>query len=144
MRDQWDNRGMVPDLSRLPPEIRATFTQPISLRPDERYTAFVIYANTPGLFHPNARLNVARFKKEAEGSSAINVNDGFELDIRDTTGRVNLATAVISKENFEPLLAGMIRIYREMGGDVDAIIAKSLEVRRSEAVTDYFEENNDE
>lgn len=140
----WDNSGLRPDLSRLPAYIREGMHQPIPVRPDECNAVFVIFPNVQGLNHPNARCNVAPFKKGDE-NSAISVESGIQIDMNDFTGRTPLASMILDKNKLPGFLTGLLRIYAGLGGDVTALIATTGDSRPEvPAAHIYFEEPRDE
>jgi hypothetical protein len=143
MTDYWDNSGLAPNLSKLPLHIREGMTTPIPIRPDEVNAALMIYKQTPGLNHPNARCNVTSFRRD--GSSGISIDLGAQIDFSDFTGRIALATAVISKDVLPKVIEGLLRAYMGFGGDLDAVIASAKGERQQgpEAIA-FFEERNDE
>jgi len=141
-KNMWDNTGIQPDLMKLPLHIREGMTQHIPHRPDECNAAFMIFRQTPGLNHPNARCNVTTFRKEA--NSAISINGGAQVDFTDFSGRLALATAVIDQSNLGSVIASLIRVYTGMGGDIHPVLDAANVVRLKEEKVAFFEERNDE
>lgn len=141
-KDMWDNTGMQPDLMKLPLHIREGMTQHIPHRPDECNAAFMIFKQTPGLNHPNARCNITTFVKTA--GSAISLNGGAQLDFTDFTGRLALATAVIDHSRLGAVIASLIRVFTNMGGDMEPVLTAANVVRVKEDKVAFFEERNDE
>lgn len=142
MTDYWDNTGIQPNLAKLPLHIREGMTQHIPHRPDECNAAFMIFKQTPGLNHPNARVNVVRFKRET--NSSISIESGIQLDFTDFTGRIALATAIVDQQFFGRMLTGLIRAFIAAGGDLDSVLEASNAVRLKAEKVAYFEERNDE
>lgn len=143
MTEYWDNSGLAPNLSKLPLHIREGMTTSIPIRPDEFNAALMIFKQTPGLNHPNARCNVTTFRQE--GSSGISITSGAQVDFADFTGRLALATAVVGMENMPGLIEGLLRVFKNLGGDIDTVVAAAKSTRQqSNEATAYFEERNDE
>lgn len=142
-REIWDNTGIVPDLMKLPLHVREGMTQTIPHRPDECHAAFMIFRQTPGLNHPNARLNATLFRK-GETNSAISIASGAQLDFTDFTGRIALATAIVDQAILGNVIASLIRTYTTLGGDIQPVLDAAHVVRIKEEKTAFFEERNDE
>jgi len=142
MTDYWDNTGGNANLAKLPLHVREGMTQHIPHRQDECNASFMIFRQTPGLNHPNARCNVVAFKKEP--NSSISINSGIQLDFTDFTGRLALATAIVDQQFFGRMLTGMIRAFISAGGDLDAVLQASNVVRLKAENVAYFEEPADD
>jgi hypothetical protein len=138
----WDNSNFRPDLSRLPREIRENLSAPTPLRPEEGYATVILFQRTPALNHPNARCNASLYRNEE--NALVNVPIGAQLDFADYTGRIPLATVVLGKDVLEKTLSSMLRVYTQMGGNVEDVIAASKRDVYTEASVIYAEERSDE
>jgi hypothetical protein len=102
------------------------------------------FQQTPGLNHPNARMNVSLYRK-AETNSAISIADGAQLDFLDFTGRLALATTIVDKTYLSAVIASMLQVYAQLGGDVQAVFRAADVVREAEDTpVAFFEERSDD
>jgi hypothetical protein len=113
-RDGWDWNGIGPNLSKLPPHLRDNFSGDIPLRPGEVRGRVIIFKKTPGLIHPNGRILVSHYHKDA--ACPIGRPDGAQVDMTDFTGRAALATFLLEKQQVPAILAGLVHSFLAMGG----------------------------
>lgn len=134
----WDNSGNAPNLSRLPLEVREGMTRPIPMRTDEVYAAVMIFKQSPGLNHPNGRCHVSPYR--TTHNAVVSMDKGIQLDFTEFSGKLALATVVIDVNTAEPFISNMLRAYKELGGDVNAAVARSGTIREVVEHTAYFED----
>jgi len=120
MSNPWDF-GARPNLSKLPAQVKEQMSQPIPLRPEEALGRLMVFRNTSGLNHPNARFLVTSFREGIDNYSGT--PDGAQLDVMDFSGRIPLSSMILPKETVESLLVGLTRCYLEMGGTGEALDA---------------------
>jgi len=138
----WDNSGGMPNLSRLPLEIRAGLSQSIPIRPDECHAAVMIFQQSKGLNHPNGRCNVACYVKQ--DNAVVNMEKGLQLDFSEFSGRLPLATAVIDTAYAPAFIAGLLRAYCTLGGDMREVIDLAQAARTPEERLVFFEDRDNE
>jgi hypothetical protein len=132
----------MPDLSKLPQHIRDTFSQTLPIRPDECRAAVMIFQVSKGFNHPNGRCNVAVYKREE--NAVINMDKGLQLDFAEFSGRQPLATAIIDKDSARTFIAGLLRAYSAIGGDVGQVVNEAQGLRVKEEGVAFFEDRNDD
>lgn len=118
-KDGWDWGGIGPNLSKLPPHLRGSLGEPIPLRNNEVHGRVFIFRNTPGLNHPNGRILVTNFYKDAAAPTGI--PDGAQIDVSEFSGRLALATMVLPKKHMPVVIRELVRSYIAMGGTIDEL-----------------------
>ena len=118
VRDGWD-WGMRPNLSKLPLHLRESLTETIPLRPGEVYGKVLIFNKTTGLNHPNGRILVTNYHKDA--ARPVGPPDGAQIDMVDFSGRLPLATCLLRKKQVPDILRGLMRSFLAMGGTVEEL-----------------------
>jgi hypothetical protein len=140
MSNPWDF-GARPNLARLPAHVKEQMSQPVPLRPEEVLGRLMVFQNTSGLNHPNARFLVTAFREGAENYSGP--PDGAQLDVMDFSGRVPLSSMILPKTTVESLLVGLARCYLEMGGtigELESINTRALTPVPLHNVSNFYEE----
>lgn len=126
-KEGWDWGSVGPDLSKLPAHLRENLTESIPLRPGEVYGRVLIFRKTPGLNHPNGRILVSNYHKDAANPSGP--PDGAQIDLADFSGRLALSTFFLAKDKVPPVLGGLIRSFLAMGGteeELRTVIAQAV------------------
>jgi hypothetical protein len=114
MSSSWDDAK--PNLAKLPPQLKQNLTQPIPVRPEEVYGGIHIFKKTQGLHHPNGRILVSKYYKDAGEESKP--TDALQIDFSDFTGRTAVGTLVLKKTQAQVILTSMMRTFLQIGGSV--------------------------
>jgi hypothetical protein len=126
--DYWDGSGagVGPNLAKLPLEIREQQTRPMPLREGEAYGRVVLFRKSPGLVHPNGRVNVTVHQSDPLDVAAV---AGVQIDATDFSARIPLATLILAKEGVPGVLTNLLRAYMQLGG-TDADIERCIATAR--------------
>lgn len=117
VKEGWDWGAIGPNLSKLPQHLRESLTDNIPLRPGEVYGRVLIYRKTPALNHPNGRVLVTKYYKDA--ARPIGVPDGAQIDLVDFSGHEPLISILLAKESIPAVLGGLVQSFLAMGGSAD-------------------------
>lgn len=138
--DQWG--GMPrPNLAKLPTVIREQLAQPVPLRPNEVRAKIVIFRKSPGLIHPNGRVYVTEYRKDANNISGS--PDGIQIDSADFSGKSPLSSILLTKQDIPAVIENMLRIYRTLGAtdeEINALQKRAEKPLMALRANTYFED----
>jgi len=120
-KEGWDWGAIGPNLSKLPPHLRESLSENIPLRPGEVHGRVLIFRKTPALIHPNGRVLVTKYYKDA--ARPVGIPDGAQIDLVDFSGREPLVSVLLVKENVPAVLGGLVQSFLAMGGSADDLHA---------------------
>lgn len=135
-RDGWDFGDIQPNLSKLPPHLRENISKTLPLRPYEVHSRIFILRKSPGLNHPNGRVNVSDFYKDAVRPTGV--PDGAQIDTTDFSGRLALASFILAKDKVTAVISGLAKSYMRMGGTREELLAAIDEVVRPPKLTNHL------
>lgn len=138
MSEYWDNSGHYPDLSKLPPEIRESLAKAIPMRPNETHVHAIIFRDSPGLNHPNARCVV-----QAQPNILNKQNPGLQIDVADFSAKISLATVFVRQKNLHEFVTSVVRQYLQLGGDMEKLTHDAAQLAPLRVAAAYMSEFDD-